>query len=88
MQKAKGENSVFKKRKSNRLFGFYVADDNHLELEFTTPASQKTEIMLYEASFDMLENDMFNVTKRPQTMIPKPFVLNDAVIIKKKITIE
>ena len=88
VQKAKGENSVFKKRKSNRLFGFYVADDNHLELEFTTPASQKTEIMLYEASFDMLENDMFNVTKRPKTMIPKPFVLNDAVIIKKKITIE
>jgi hypothetical protein len=31
---------------------------------------------------------LFDVPIRPATMIPKPFVLNDAVIVKKTIKIE
>ncbi|MCB0447675.1 MAG: M28 family peptidase [Gelidibacter sp.] len=88
VEKQKGKTSVFAERKSNRLFGYYVADDNHLELNFTVPASQKTVIQFYEASFDMMDNALFQVPKRPKTMIPKPFILNDAAIIKKTITIE
>jgi hypothetical protein len=79
---------VYANRKRKKLFSFHVADDNHLEMSFTVPATQKTKIILYETSYDMLDNKLFRVPKRPSHMIPKPFVVNDAVIIKKTITLE
>ena len=86
--KQKNATLVFNERKNNRLFSFFVADDNHLELNFTVPASQKTMIQMHEISFDMYDNPLFDNPKRPESMIPKPFVINDAVIVKKTINIE
>jgi hypothetical protein len=34
---------------------------------------------------DLISNKLLNVTKRPAHMMPKPFILNDAVILRKKI---
>ncbi|WP_353777241.1 M28 family peptidase [Winogradskyella sp. 3972H.M.0a.05] len=81
-------NMVFENRWRNRLFSYYVTDDQYLELDFEVPAGQSTSLELYEASFDLLSNTLFNVSERPKTMIPKPFILNDAVILKKTITID
>lgn len=80
--------SVFQNRKSNNLFYFYVTDEDSLKLEFSVPKNQKTVLKMYESSFDLMENPLFDMSKRSSAMIPKPFVLNDAVIIKKTISIE
>jgi hypothetical protein len=80
--------SVFANRSGNRLFSYYVSDEKYLEMEFIIPANQKTEFTLYSSSNDMMDNPLFDVPKRPTDMIPKPFVLNDAVIVKKTITLE
>ena len=88
VHKEKNQNMVFDKRENNHLFGYYVTDKSPLVLDFTVPLGQKTDLQMYEASFDMLDNDLFRIPKRPDTMIPKPFVVNDAVIIKKTIRIE
>jgi hypothetical protein len=80
--------AVFANRKSNRLFSYYVSEEKYLEMEFSVPANQKTEFTLYSSSNDMMDNPLFDVPKRPATMIPKPFVLNDAVIVKKTIRLE
>ncbi len=37
------------------------------------------------SSFDLLENPLFSVPKRPDALIPMPFILNDAVVVKKKL---
>lgn len=84
----KEDNTVFKQRKNNRLFCYYTTDQNYLELDITVPIDQKTTLQLYEASNDLLENNLFTIPKRLSWMIPKPFVLNDAIIIKKTITID
>jgi len=81
-------NHVLTERKYNRLFNYFVTDDNHLELEFSVPKNQNTALTLYESSFDMLNNELFRVPERPKDMIPKPFVLNDAVVIKKTIDLK
>ncbi|MEZ4792194.1 MAG: M20/M25/M40 family metallo-hydrolase [Gelidibacter sp.] len=88
VEKPKNALSVFANRKGNQLFSYYVSDENYLEMEFIIPADQKTQFTMYSSSNDMLNNPLFDVPKRPETMIPKPFVLNDAVIIKKTITLE
>lgn len=68
---------------STRLLNYFVAKDNYLELEFSIPSSEPVVFDFYEISYDLLDNDLFDVEPRPAGMIPKPFVVNDAVIIKK-----
>jgi hypothetical protein len=40
---------------------------------------------LLESSFDLMTNPIFNMQKRENWMMPTPFVLNDAVVIRKQI---
>ena len=79
---------AFENRRNNRLFSYYVVDNEPLELQFTVPKDQKTKLLLYEASNDLLENRLFTIPERPKNMIPKPFVLNDAIVITKEILID
>lgn len=88
IEKKNGEQTVFNDRIKNRLFSYMVTEQKSIELNFTVPAAQKTIFDVFEVSFDLVDNDLFNIPKRPKTMIPKPFILNDAIIIKKTITIE
>jgi len=43
---------------------------------------------LRESSFDVLSHPKLKINPRPNWCIPMPFVLNDAVIVQKKITKE
>ncbi|MGR7812898.1 M28 family peptidase [Lacinutrix undariae] len=81
------EQFVFENRKQDRLLIYYLTKDNFLDLEFTVPKTQKTTFKILEASFNLLTDPMFNVPERPETTIPKPFIINDAVVIKKTITV-
>jgi hypothetical protein len=40
---------------------------------------------LMESSFDLMQNPLFSISKRASWMMPTPFVLTDAVIIKQRI---
>ncbi|MEW4923381.1 M28 family peptidase [Algibacter sp. 2305UL17-15] len=77
----------FNRRKSNRLITYYVSNNKPLELNLSFLKDQKAKLVLYEASYDLLDNDVFEVPNRYSSMIPKPFVLNDAVVVKKSIII-
>ena len=77
--------SYFASKTSGKLLTYYVVDNLPLELEFSTSDSQKLDLDLVESSFDLLANPAIKMTERKSGMIPTPFVLNDAVIIKQKI---
>jgi len=79
--------NAFEKRRRNRLFSYFVSDNDSLNLEFTIPKNQETKLLLFESSFDLLSNPLFSIPERTEAMIPKPFILNDAVIITKTIHI-
>ena len=70
---------------SGKLLTYYVVDNLPLVLEFSTLKSQKLDLDLMESSFDLLANRLLKMIQRKPGMIPTPFVLNDAVIIKQKI---
>lgn len=72
-------------RTDGKLLSYYVVDNIPLELEFSIPANQKLDLDLVESSFDLLTNPQFSVAKRKSWMIPTPFVLNDAVMIRQKL---
>ena len=56
-----------------------------LEMQFSFTVSTAFDMELLESSFDLLSNPLFEITKRDNWMMPTPFVLNDAVVIRQKI---
>ena len=72
-------------RKGTKLLSYYVVDQLPLEIEFSVAASSVLDLDLMESSFDLMNNPLFKMAKRADWMMPTPFVLNDAVIIKEKI---
>jgi hypothetical protein len=72
-------------RNGKKLVSYYVVDQLPLELEFNVAPNSVLDLDLMESSFDLMNNPLFKMTKRADWMMPTPFVLNDAVIIKEKI---
>jgi hypothetical protein len=72
-------------RKDRKILGDYVVNNEPLLLEFAVKKNALLDMTLIESSFDLLENPVFDVKKRSPDMMPAPFVLNDAVIIREKI---
>ena len=87
-KRKKGDIYAFQNKYRNRLFSYYVSNNEPLTMEFSVPKDQQTKFELYEASFDLMHNRLFSIPKREASMMPKPFVLNDAIVIKKTISID
>ncbi|WP_037318791.1 M28 family peptidase [Salegentibacter sp. Hel_I_6] len=79
---------IHTRRWHDRLLTYHASSRDTLRLEFSLKKDKKPEFTLYESSYDLLENQDLNVKPRPKAMIPRPFVLNDAVIFKKTISNE
>lgn len=72
-------------RKGKKLLSYYVVDNASLEMEFNINAGSVFDMELMESSFDLMRNPLFSITKRASWMMPTPFVLTDAVVIKQTI---
>ena len=77
--------SKFINDKSHRIATYSIVNNVPLELSFSIDTKTKPHIELLEISHDILENNYLNIPKRKENMIPKPFVINDAVITKNTI---
>lgn len=76
---------MIKSNTSNKILSYYVVDNAPLEMEFFIDSTEDLNLKLVESSFDLMSNPLFNIHSRTSAMIPKPFVLNDAVVIRQKI---
>ena len=72
-------------RKGRKLVSYYVVNQLPLEIEFNVAATSVLDLELMESSFDLMSNPQFQMAKRAYWMMPTPYVLNDAVVIKQKI---
>ncbi|MDN3675503.1 M20/M25/M40 family metallo-hydrolase [Flavobacterium branchiarum] len=73
------------KRKGAKILSYYVINNEPLIMQFSIDAKTVFDMSLIESSFDLLSNTALNVQKRASWMMPTPFVLNDAVVIREKI---
>jgi hypothetical protein len=72
-------------RNGKKILSYYVVDNLPLEMQFSIDATTNLDMALMESSFDLLINPLFSMRKREDWMMPTPFILNDAVVIKEKI---
>lgn len=85
-----GQNAfhMFKRRWKNRLLTYYASNQDTLQIEFSIKRGEKPKFVLYESAYDLFENEKLKVPDRSKDMIPRPFVLNDATILKKTIRLK
>ena len=69
-------------RKDRKILTYYVTNNMPLEIEFAINKKTVLDMDLLESSFDLMTNPAFEIKKRQPWMMPKPFVLNDAVVLK------
>ena len=80
------ESTVYK-YENGRVLRYLVKDNTPLEMEFEIDKTTVLDMEVTEASFDLLSNPLFTIPTRKASMMPKPFVINDAILIKQKIRI-
>lgn len=79
------QNGALYPRNGKKIVSYYVINNEPLELQFSIYAATKFDMSLLESSFDLLTNSDLKIAKRAAWMIPMPFVLNDAVVLQKRI---
>ncbi|MES2544531.1 MAG: M28 family peptidase [Bacteroidota bacterium] len=82
---ALGQKGSKYKRKGRKILSYYVVNNEPLLLQFSVPQKTVVDMELMESSFDLMTNPQFKMDKRASWMMPMPFVLTDAVVIKQKI---
>lgn len=75
-------------REKSRLLTHYISGNAYSELRLTVPRNTEFELLIYEASNDLLTHEQFSIPKRPENSIPMPFVLNDAILTTKTVRFE
>ena len=90
LKKVADEDYVFYLRDSGKtVFNYYITDiEEKVAVEFTIEKGQSPSFYIYETSYDLLESMHFNFKPRAETMMPTPFVINDAIVVKKQIKLE
>ncbi len=88
LQPGRGDLHVHKNRWRDRLLTYYAMSKDTLRLEMSVEEGVHPEITLLEASYDLQENPQLQVPPRSPDMIPRPFVLNDAIVLKKSFKLE
>lgn len=78
--------SKFFNTESTKIATYSVVDTIPLEISFSINHTIVPHLELLEISHDLLHNKQLNVPKRKDDMMPKPFVINDAVIVKQTIS--
>lgn len=79
--------AAFPYRKGNRMISYYVTNNTPLVLDLAFNSDQSPTLKFYAASFDLLENKVLGISPRPDNLMSKPFVLNDAIVRQKSISI-
>ena len=82
---ALGQKGEVYPRNGKKIISYYVVDNDPLLLEFTVNKETVLDMSMMESSFDLMTNPLFGMRKRNTWMMPKPFILTDAVVQIKKI---
>jgi len=65
------------------IMSFYrTSKDEIIEIAFVVDKNQVMDIDVLESKYDLFTNPQFKITPRSDLMMPMPFVLNDATVIK------
>ncbi|MBK5212719.1 MAG: M20/M25/M40 family metallo-hydrolase [Flavobacteriaceae bacterium] len=74
--------------KNTALINYYVSENDSLKVKFSVEKDAEVSFKVMEYSFDLLTDPQFKIEKRPNYTMPKPFVITDAVAVKRTFSVD
>ena len=72
-------------KENNKIISYYLAEGtSSLVMKFEVPKGTKPNLELLDISFDLVEHSLFTITPRSKAMMPSLFVIDDAIVLKKR----
>ncbi|HHH52450.1 MAG TPA: M20/M25/M40 family metallo-hydrolase [Bacteroidetes bacterium] len=81
------KNIIFTSENNRILTYFFTEPGEKLDIRFLYSSDQKPELLLYQSSYNLIGNNKLGVQERTPEYIPMPFVINDAIVVVKKLKI-
>jgi len=78
---------VYSNRVNNGLISYYVSPKDTLQIQYTVPKDKEVPFTVLEYSFDLLKNPKFTIPERPKNTMTKPFIFNDAIVVKRTLSL-
>jgi hypothetical protein len=75
-------NNVLSVNKGTIMSYFRTSEEEMVNVQFTVAKDQHFDLEVLEIKYDLLTNTEFEIEPRTELMMPMPFVLNDATVIK------
>ncbi len=79
---------AFTQRWSKNLLNYTVTNQAPLTLDLRFHKDSLPRFICYTSSYDLLKHPLFSIPPRDTQMMPKPFLINDAITVKKSFVIE
>ena len=79
---------LYRGTKNTALVKYFVSRGDSLDVKFTSEKDILVSFKVLEYSFDLMENPLFDIEKRPDYMMPKPFVITDAIAVKRTFLVD
>lgn len=76
----------FYNRNQSTLIDYYVVQNEALHLKFSLDRGVQPEFSIRQINYNLLKDVDLNVQPRLKWMMPKPFVINDAIMTTQKMT--
>ena len=57
-------------------------------MNFSVAENVSVSFKVMEYSFDLMTDQQFNISKRPNYTMPKPFVITDAIAVKRTFSVD
>lgn len=68
-------------KQDNRMLTYYFTEEEQtIELSLSFDMTKQPKIRMYEMSYNLFENELLSLPKRPQGYCSMPFVANDLII--------
>ncbi|MBZ0327704.1 MAG: M28 family peptidase [Altibacter sp.] len=80
--------NAFGIRNNKGLLRYYMTDNEPLEVQYVVDGNTPVEFTALEYSFDLLNHPQFTIHKRTKAMMPKPFIITDAIVIRRTFTVD
>ncbi len=89
-KKATGLDTIKDYRGTNNaaLINYYVSKNDSLKVKFSVEKDASLSFKVMEYSFNLMTDQQFNISKRPDYTMPKPFVITDAIAVKRTFSID
>ncbi len=82
------KNKDYRGTKNLALINYYVSENDSLKVNFSVEKGDPVYFKVMEYSFDLMTDPEFNISKRPNNTMPKPFIITDAIALKRTFSID